>query len=129
MLVPFEARVDEPEFRRLLLRHFPQVAEEIRDDAGLVHLEMAALERLANRAIKSGDLAMLKRVYEFVSDMARHQSELHPDVINAIHVSFVEGLSFTSRVHGEEAKKLLPPVLAQMWEAQMEHNRRIGWTD
>jgi hypothetical protein len=127
MLVPFEFKVDEPEFRRLLLKHFPEVSEEIEDDEGLVHLEMASLERLANCCIKSGDLNYLKRIYEFVGDLGRHQSEVDPDVINAIHVSFLEGLNFENKKNGEKAKTMLPPVLLRMWEAQMEHNRKIGW--
>ncbi|MEO1034297.1 MAG: hypothetical protein AAFX44_01940 [Pseudomonadota bacterium] len=125
--MPFESKVDEPEFRRLLLQYFPEVADEIEDDAGLVHLEMASLERLANQAIQGGDFITLRRVYEFISDMARHRSEVDPTVINAIHVSFLEGLNFGNKANGDEAKRLLPSVLVKMWEAQMEHNRKIGW--
>ena len=127
MLIPFEHTVDEAEFRRLLLDHFPELAEEVEDDHGLVHLQMGVLERLANRSIKSGDFATLGKIYEFVADMARHQSEVHPSVVNAIHVSFLEGLNFTNRSYGEQAKSLLPDVLLDMWNAQMEHNHRIGW--
>jgi len=127
MLIPFEHTVDEPEFRRLLLDHFPELAEEIEDDSGLIHLEMSALERLANRSIKNGDFSTLRKLYEFVGDMARHRSEIHPDVVNAIHVSFLEGLNFANRGNGEEAKSLLPDVLLEMWDAQMEHNRKMGW--
>jgi hypothetical protein len=127
MLIPLERRVDEPEFRRLLLKHFPSLEVEVEDDAGLIHLEMAALERLANVYIKAGDFSGLKETYEFVGDLARHKKELHPDVLNAIHVSFLEGLNFENRKHGAEAKRLLPPVLTAMWKAQMEHNRKIGW--
>jgi hypothetical protein len=127
MIVPFENHVDKKEFRKLLLHHFPELAEEIRDDAGLVHLEMGALERLANISINSGDFDCLKRTYEFVGDLARHQKEVHPDVANAVHVSFLEGLNFGNKLYGEKAKALLPAVLLEMWNAQMEHNRKIGW--
>ena len=127
MLVPFEFKVDEPEFRRLLLKHFPEVAEEIEDDEGLVHVEMSSLERLANSCIKNGDMDYLKKIYEFVGDLGRHEKEVEPNIINAVHVSFLEGLNFANKNHGEAAKKLLPPVLLSMWEAQMEHNRKIGW--
>jgi hypothetical protein len=127
MLIPFENQVDEKEFRKLLLQHFPELEEEIEDDAGLVHLEMGALERLANTCIKGGNLEGLKRTYEFIGDLDRHQKEVHPDVINAIHVSFLEGLNFENKKHGEKAKSLLPAILLEMWNAQMEHNRKIGW--
>lgn len=110
-----------------MLKHFSELAEEIKDDAGLVHAEMSSLERLANRAIKSGDFSSLRYIFEFISDIARHRSEVDANVINAINVSFLEGLSFSNKSHGDEAKQFLPPVLLEMWRAQMEHNRRIGW--
>lgn len=127
MLEPVKFKVDGPEFRRLLLKNFPELYEEIEDDEGLVHLEMGALEGLANSCIKSGDMDNLKRVYEFVSELCRNEKELHPDIINAINVSFLEGLSFENEKFGEGGKKLLPPNLLEKWEAQLEHNRKIGW--
>lgn len=127
MLIPFQSKIDEPEFRRLLMVHFPELSEEIEGEEGLVHLEMGSLEGLANRCIKAGDLAHLKKIYEFIDDLARHQSEVHPDVINALHVSFLEGLNFENKSHGETAKSMLTPAMRKMWEAQMEHNQEIGW--
>ena len=127
MLLPFENYVDEQEFRKLLLQHFPVLSEEIEGDDGLVHLEMGALESLANTFIKGGDFEGLKRIYEFIGELACHQKELHPDVVNAINVSFLEGLSFENKENGDEAKSLLPKILLEMWNAQMEHNRKIGW--
>jgi len=86
-------------------------------------------ERLAIQSIKSGDISTLKRTYEFVGDLGRHISEVQPDVVNAIHVSFLEGLHFANKNHGEQAQSLLPAVLLEMWNAQMEHNRKIGWME
>lgn len=37
------------------------------------------------------------------------------------------GLNFENKENGAKAKALLPPVLKDMWEAQIEHNRKIGW--
>ncbi len=125
MLIPLERRVDEPEFRRLLLKHFPQVGEEIAGDEGLVHLEMGALRRIADKAIAAGDFESLRDAYEFVGDLARHSSELDPNVLNAIHVSFLEHLDFENKQHGTKAKKMLPGVLLQMYEAQWAHNRQV----
>ena len=76
MIIPFERPVDEQEFRRLLLEHFPEITEDIEGDVGLVHLQMGALERIANRCIKDGDLEYLEKIYEFASDLGRHQSEI-----------------------------------------------------
>jgi hypothetical protein len=127
MLIPLESKVDEPEFRRLLMKHFPELSEEIEDDEGLIHMQMGSLENMANRCIKAGELHYLKNIYEFIDDLARHQCEVHPDVINAINVSFLEGLNFENKSHGEAAKSMLTPAMRKMWEAQMDHNRKIGW--
>ncbi|MES9853611.1 MAG: hypothetical protein ABW170_17480 [Candidatus Thiodiazotropha sp. L084R] len=109
------------------MKHFPEVSEEIEDDEGLIHLEMGSLERLVNHCIENESFDYLNKIYEFIGDLARHQREVEPGIINAINVSFLEGLNFDNRKNGEKAKKLLPPVLLQMWKAQMEHNRKIGW--
>ena len=127
MLVPFEFRVDEPELRRLLIKHFPEISEEVEEDAGLVHLQIGTLARLANSAIKSGEFELLNKTYEFIHDLSRHQKELSPEIINAIHVSFLEHLNFGNKNNGASAKEMLPPIMLKMWEAQMEHNRKIGW--
>lgn len=127
MLIPFDKRVDAPEFRRLLLKHFPELEARIEDDEGLVHLEMGALETLANNAIKNGNFEKLMSTYEFIGDLSRHQSEVDSNIINAINVSFLEGLNFSNKSNGGQAKDMLPQVLKNMWEAQMEHNRKIGW--
>lgn len=127
MLIPLESNVDAPELEQLLVKHFPEIRSLVQEDSGLVHLQLGSLEALANRFIKAGDFRNLGRTFEFISDLARHRSEISSDILNAIHVSFLEGLNFENRIHGEKAKAMLPPVLAEMWSAQMEHNKRIGW--
>ena len=127
MLIPLTNRVDESELTILLGKHFPEIKEEIEEDNGLVHIQIGALERLASTSIEAGNFEILKKAYEFVSDLVRHQKEVDSNIINAINVSFLEGLNFQNKNHGEVAKGLLPPILLSMWEAQMEHNRKIGW--
>lgn len=125
MLIPLRCYVDELEFSRLLLKHFPELSAAISNDAGLLHSQMAHLERLANQSIRGGDWKRLGTIYEFIGDLARHRSEVDPDVINAIHVSFLEGLNFNDKRNGARAQSLLPPILRTMWQRQTDHNNAI----
>ena len=121
--------LDEAAFRAAVVEEFPQLRTDVDGFEDLTHLVTGALERLANEFIRAGDLQELQGIFEFVAYLARHSSQLHPNVLNALHVSFLEGLQFEHPRHGKAAKAALPPVLRQMWEAQMEHNRKIGWTE
>ena len=127
MIIPIEKLVDDKCFRELLIVFFPEIETDIEDDEVILHMEMSALERLANQYIKSGNFTGLNRTYDFIGDLARHQKDVHPDVINAMNVSFLEGLDFENENNGEKAKELMPRVLLQMWDAQYEHNKKIGW--
>ena len=112
---------------RRIKADFPELAEAIEYDKDSVHMSLGELESFANRAIACGDFPTLERAYAFVLDLALEGEELHPNVLNAIHVSFLEGLNFGHIRNGEKAKDLLPDVLKGMWERQMAHNRSIGW--
>lgn len=119
--------LDEAGFEQLLRQEFPELAAEMDEYHGLIHVELGVLERRANRWIREGQLDELSHAYSVLDHLARHSGQLHPNVLNALHVSFLEGLAFDHPPHGEEAKRQLPPALRAMWEAQMRHNRKIGW--
>lgn len=112
---------------RRLRTDFPELIEATEFDQNSVHLTLGELERFANEAISLGDFPALQRAYDFIVALAADSDSLHPDVLNAIQVSFLEGLSFAHSRNGEKAKSVLPPILKGMWDRQMAHNRRIGW--
>ncbi|MDJ0946842.1 MAG: hypothetical protein QNJ30_25620 [Kiloniellales bacterium] len=113
---------------RCIKAEFPELEEAIEYDRDSVHLSLGELEILANQAIARGDFSALERTYAFVLGLASEADRLHPSVLSAIHVSFLEGLNLGHTRNGEKAKELLPAVLKAMWERQMAHNRSIGWT-
>ena len=117
-----------PDVWRRIKVEFPELAEVIEYDKDSVHLSLGELEKSANQAIARGDFLALERIYAFVLGLASEADNLHPDVLNAIHVSFLESLNFGHTRNGEKAKDLLPAVLKGMWERQMAHNRSLGWT-
>lgn len=111
---------------RRIKAEFPELEEVIEYDRDSVHMSLGELETFANQAIASGDFSTLERTYAFVLGLASEADSLHPDVLKAIHVAFLEGLNFGHTRNGEKAKDLLPAVLKGMWERQMTHNRSIG---
>lgn len=112
---------------RRIRADFPELEEAIEYDKDSVHMSLGELESFANQAIGRGDFLALERAYAFVYELASKPDSLHPDVQNAIQVSFLEGLNFGHARNGEKAKELLPAVLKGLWERQMAHNRSIGW--
>jgi hypothetical protein len=111
----------------LAIERFGKVAPDIVDFDDLTHLVTGAVCRYADALIASGDMKALARVFDFFACLTRHSRQVDPAILNAISVSFLEGVRLDHPVHGQEATRILPPVLRQMRDAQFEHNRRIGW--
>jgi hypothetical protein len=111
-------RLDKDKFVQLALAEFPQLREEFAEVDGLLHLQMAALSRLAQTAIDRNDLDLLVRCYVFLAEVLKSATS---DVENAIYVSFLENLDFESSPYGAEAKRLLPLALQKALVELDEH--------
>ena len=123
VLVENPNRLAQAEFVQLVLAEFPQLHEELAEAGGLLHLEMAALSRLAQKAIDHNDGDTLMRCYEL---LARTMITAPSEVDNAIRVSFLEHLNFESLPFGPEARRLLPPVLRKALDEVNELWERVG---
>lgn len=95
------------------MEQFPELREELKEDAGLLHLQFAALARHTEAAIATGDLATVRRDFMFVDRVLARGDEF---VSNAIHVSYLEHVAL-SGAHGEAAGKLLSTRLREGWKA------------
>ena len=119
---------NESRFQKDLLEKFPETTEEVQYYKGLLHLEMAALRRLADKAIETGDLKRLENIYEFLADIMKNPRNVHPDVENAINVSFVENLEvdFANSKYGQEAERIMPDVIRKMWQEMMQYMKDLS---
>lgn len=102
--------VDHPRFVAMLAERFPAVAADIDSCAeGLLHLEMGTFARATQKAISGEDVPTVKAHFAFVNEVYR---QADPGVKNAVHVSYLERLSFDGR-HGKKirARELLSPLL------------------
>jgi hypothetical protein len=88
------------DFLRAVLREFPQLAELINADSGLIHPELAQFVAFTQEAIDRGDLKTVNRCFRLVAD---HFEKAEPDLRNAFHVTFLEELKFPQgrRVNAE----------------------------
>ena len=105
--------IDGERFIALLAERFPAVADEL-DDYELTrpHLAMGALATVVQAAISAEDAAAVAEHFDFIGDVYRNADAA---VKNAVHVSYLERLSFDGR-HGRAigARGLLSP---QLWRA------------
>jgi hypothetical protein len=105
------------DFERLVVAEFPALAEEIGEDAGLLHLQMATFARLLEQAKGAGDWATYERGVRLA-----HALWARPDpaLLNALNVSFLEHLDFEGP-RGPEAWSRLTPALQRGWRAMQKY--------
>lgn len=102
--------VDREAFIVMLTERYPAVAADIDECArGLLHLEMGTLARVAQAAISDEDTAAVREHFRFIGEVYRQAT---PEVKNAVHVSYLEHLSFDGK-HGKriKAREMLSPEL------------------
>ena len=102
--------IDRDAFMAMLADRYPAVAADIDDCMrGLLHLEMGQLARAAQAAISDENTAAVREHFRFIDELYRRAT---PEVKNAVHVSYLERLSFDGK-HGKriKARELLSPAL------------------
>ena len=103
--------VDRDAFFAMLTERYPDVAADIDESMrGLLHLEMGQLSKAVQVAISDEDPAAVREHLRFIDDVYRRAT---PEVKNAVHVSYLERLSFDGK-HGKriKAREMLSPALA-----------------
>jgi len=105
---------------------FPHLAEEMHDETwdGLLHLQMAVFARWAQEVITSGDQRTWEQVTKVFLKIWR---DCHPDVTNALNVSFLEHLTFSDgkRRRRSWAYDSMPPQMQKAWDDMEEYNRKL----
>lgn len=102
--------VDRAAFVALLTERYPDVAADIDESMrGQLHLEMGQLSKAVQVAISDEDPAAVREHFRFIDEVYRRAT---PEVKNAVHVSYLERLSFDGK-HGKriKAREMLSPAL------------------
>ena len=79
---------------------------DLSDCDGAIHLVMGRLAEASREAIGSGDLQLLRRLFEFIAS-AIERPDADREIENAVAISFLEPTEF-SGPHGAAARVLLP---------------------
>ncbi len=103
---------------------FPESLKEMDDlDDELLHIDMANFARSTEQAIISRDKNLVQGHFNFISDLF---SNAHPDLKNAIYVSYLENvlLGQPHEKH-QSARALLPANLEQALKDLEKHFEEI----
>jgi len=107
-----------------LNERFPELRDDLCEESwtGLLHLEVACLARLTQKAISDGDRDLLKRCFDFAHMAFRDGDN---EVKNAMYVSYLEHLTFSdakkTRRRRSWAFALMSPALQQGYRDIMQY--------
>lgn len=102
--------VDRDAFVAMLAERYPAVAADIDESMrGSLHLEMGQLAKAVQAAISDEEPEAVREHFRFIDEVYRRAT---PEVKNAVHVSYLERLSFDGK-HGKrlKAREMLSPTL------------------
>jgi hypothetical protein len=108
------ARLHRSEFLRELKQAFPELAADVNQEGGLLHLEVAVFRRHTQAAIDAGDGAAVSRAFALAE---RYLLLGNAKMRNAIAVSYVEDLNFED---GKSARRWAWGQLPESLKAEYE---------
>jgi hypothetical protein len=102
----------ERELRAAILSSLPRLAKEI-DDADHVYSLVSTLDRAVMHALDQHDEPAAREILEFVGNVVT-RSDVHPDILNAVGVSFVKAESFRASAVGMRLWREMPERLREL---------------
>ena len=105
--------------------NFPHLAEGMHDETwdGLLHLQVAVFSHWAPDIVDNGDLKSWNQVTKAFLEIWR---DCHPDVTNALNVSFLEHLHFSDgKKRRSWAYDSMPLQMQKAWNEMEEYNRKL----
>jgi hypothetical protein len=110
--------LEEPEyfgegtFIKKALARFPELADNPDIEIG-IHSTMAALARFAVDAIRNGKTEQARATVEFLEEVLR-SPRLHPEIRNAVAISFVDPAEMYSFEAGRAFLDSIPAVVREL---------------
>lgn len=102
--------IDNQKFLAMLADRYPDIAGQLVDyETRAPFFAMQAVARETQTAIKDGDVRAVRDYFKFMDEIYRQAT---PDVQNAVHVSYLECISFDGRrALSIKAREMLSPAL------------------
>ena len=116
--------MNSEEFIEALVAEFPELTDEIREDEGLLHIQMGAFGRLTEAAIARGELETVDRCFALAHRAFR---DADPPLKNALNVSYLEELDFSGE-HGAAAERRMTSLLRQGYTEMRDYMDRLART-
>jgi hypothetical protein len=118
--------IREPELWAAMRARFPWIDEERGEvGEGLVHLEFAELCRRVEHTAMTNNVAEATSIFQFIEDLLASPESLHPDVLDGLDVSFLEGLYLSDQTCRAFTEANLPPMTRLRYdEIRNAHERR-----
>lgn len=102
---------------------YPELNEYIRDNQGLVHINMEAVRRLAENLCEEGNINDLRDCFAWINSLfCRSKHEM----LNAISVSFLEYFDFQKGISEEEFEAIMPNELYRGYREMMQHMEKLA---
>ena len=102
---------------------FPEISEEIREDEGLLHLQIGEFSHLAQAFIDNENTISFSKMCELFESLFNSAS---PELENALNVSFLEHLNFKDgKKNRKWAYNAMPPKMKKAWEKMQDYNSKI----
>jgi hypothetical protein len=101
---------------------YSELASDLVESDGLLHLQVSALARLAREAKRTADWGTYRRIMRLADSLWRNPDH---QLLNALNVSFLEHIDFEGP-NGAHAWQLLSPELQIGWRAMQAYLEKIA---
>jgi len=101
------------QFSRDVVETFPRLRDELEENAGLLHVQIATLATAVRSALTSGATEFPLRVCVFL-DKALERPRAIPEIGTAVAISFVEAHEFRDTAAGRTVLKNMPDRVRQI---------------
>lgn len=106
------AMYDERAFSRDVIRELPELADELKSEENLLHVQVGILGRVTRDEIERENLVLAPRIFAFL-EQALAQPRAVSEIANAIVISFVERDELRRTDAGRRALELMSPRLKE----------------
>ena len=106
------AMYDERAFSRDVIRELPELADELKNEENLLHVQVGILGRVTRDEIERENLVLAPRIFAFL-EQALAQPRAVSEIANAVAISFVERDELQGTEAGRRALELMSPRLKE----------------
>ena len=106
------------EFYIALLINYPELAEAVEDNDGLLHIDMMEFRMFVENLCKQRKMDEARECFEWLNTyFCQSKNEL----LNAINVSFLEFFDFSSGITEDEFREIMPENLYRGYVEMMDY--------